>query len=300
MNDNREINRIKQILSNSFSKVYKLDISSVKSYYLKFFKYPHKYVINNVDLSSVFKRDRLKVSQYFYLLFRKNKRLQKYLNYYLWVLSEENLMITKDKNGNNCNFSDVLLNKVSFSDWTKQIRELSGDLINNQIKVINHKNIFNNKQVLKMKFKLQFINPLLKVLSQKKVSEIVNRVGSLTFLNHGDLQPKNILISKDRITIIDFEEAFIGPQGWDVGFLWGNIIYLTIENRKNFNAANSFWNKTIKNVIGENLRFNVVIFTVSAILMRIYFFPLMRVSDNNKKILLTFIQKMLKIYDYEA
>ena len=45
-------------------------------------------------------------------------------------------------------------------------------------------------------------------------------------LIHADLHTSNILASRDKMKIIDMEFAFMGPFGYDLGYLVGNILYL--------------------------------------------------------------------------
>lgn len=44
-------------------------------------------------------------------------------------------------------------------------------------------------------------------------------------LLHGDLHTGSVFINKDGIKVIDPEFAFYGPFGYDIGNLWGNLIF---------------------------------------------------------------------------
>lgn len=44
-------------------------------------------------------------------------------------------------------------------------------------------------------------------------------------LIHADLHTSNILASQDKMKIIDMEFAFMGPFGYDLGYLVGNLIF---------------------------------------------------------------------------
>lgn len=43
-------------------------------------------------------------------------------------------------------------------------------------------------------------------------------------LIHGDLHTSNILVSKNKMKLIDMEFSFMGPFGYDLGYLTGNLI----------------------------------------------------------------------------
>lgn len=75
-------------------------------------------------------------------------------------------------------------------------------------------------------------------------------------LIHADLHTSNIMASQDKMKVIDMEFAFMGPFGYDVGYLVGNLIsqycaacfkrFPSEQNRKQFKA---YLLATIKSLI---------------------------------------------------
>lgn len=75
-------------------------------------------------------------------------------------------------------------------------------------------------------------------------------------LIHADLHTSNILASRDEMKVIDMEFAFMGPFGYDLGYLVGNLIsqycaacfkrFPSEQNRKQFKA---YLLATIKSLI---------------------------------------------------
>ena len=65
-------------------------------------------------------------------------------------------------------------------------------------------------------------------------------------LIHADLHTSNIMASRDKMKVIDMEFAFMGPFGYDLGYLVGNLIsqycaacfkrFPSEQNRKQFKA----------------------------------------------------------------
>ncbi len=46
---------------------------------------------------------------------------------------------------------------------------------------------------------------------------------------HGDIKPDNILVIGDRLCLIDWEMAGVGPVGWDLGAILGAILILWVD-----------------------------------------------------------------------
>jgi 5-methylthioribose kinase len=75
------------------------------------------------------------------------------------------------------------------------------------------------------------ISPYLHHIAERhpEVAEIINEeAGRLTHtrecLIHGDFSPKNILISSDRLVLVDCEVAFYGDPAFDFGFLLCHLL----------------------------------------------------------------------------
>ena len=66
-------------------------------------------------------------------------------------------------------------------------------------------------------------------------------------LVHGDFSPKNLLVSPDLMTLIDFEVGHFGDPAFDNGFLLAHLALKTIKAEslvsENLNLALSVWNE---------------------------------------------------------
>lgn len=61
---------------------------------------------------------------------------------------------------------------------------------------------------------------------QGKVLKLKDRFQSFSQgLLHGDLHTGSVFVNEDGIKVIDPEFAFYGPFGYDIGNLWGNLIF---------------------------------------------------------------------------
>jgi len=67
-------------------------------------------------------------------------------------------------------------------------------------------------------------------LADRLASTVAPDRGELACL-HGDLHPKNAIVSHDRISLIDLEDVAMGPAGADLGSLLAGLLYLHVSNR---------------------------------------------------------------------
>lgn len=270
--------------TNPYSSVIQiLDKSKKIYYYIKFIHKSNKYIFRNHDLTVLFGRNRLFVSSFFENQFSKIAPCRKYLPDLVIESSSNNFLIYKNNDLEQKEFSKLIYENKS-DKWINRIMKLVDDFSFRRI----NKNVpeeLNNPQVLKLKMDLQIIKPLSYIFSKREVELLLEKIGPLYYLNHGDLQPKNILLSDKKITIIDFEEGFFGPEGWDLGFLWGNIFYLSITNKLLFSHLNKVWINHCLSKSNSKYRFNLFLFTLSTLLFRLYLFPLITLSKKSKFLL---------------
>ncbi len=71
-------------------------------------------------------------------------------------------------------------------------------------------------------FAMQITNDNRYVTERMKLRR--NCISHADALIHGDFHTSNILASDDRMKVIDMEFSFMGPFGYDLGYLTGNII----------------------------------------------------------------------------
>lgn len=73
-------------------------------------------------------------------------------------------------------------------------------------------------------------------------------------LVHGDFSPKNILVHRDRLVLLDHEVAHVGDPAFDVGFalahLLSKALHLPAQREALLGAAGVFW-KTWRQAAGE-------------------------------------------------
>jgi aminoglycoside phosphotransferase (APT) family kinase protein len=48
---------------------------------------------------------------------------------------------------------------------------------------------------------------------------------------HGDLHPKNAIVSHDRLSLIDLEDVAVGPAAADIGSLLASLLYMHVSKR---------------------------------------------------------------------
>ncbi|MCY2964524.1 MAG: aminoglycoside phosphotransferase family protein, partial [Planctomycetota bacterium] len=64
-------------------------------------------------------------------------------------------------------------------------------------------------------------------------------------LVHGDFSPKNVLLTADRLVLVDFETVHLGDPAFDLGFFLSHLLLKTVLHRARFeSAANltvAFW-----------------------------------------------------------
>lgn len=90
------------------------------------------------------------------------------------------------------------------------------------------------------------VDPYMRVVAEKhpelkeKIEiEIRRMLNQKEALVHGDYSPKNILVDKDKIYIIDFEVAHYGDPAFDLSFLLNHLLLKSIYMNK---KANDFLN----------------------------------------------------------
>lgn len=62
-------------------------------------------------------------------------------------------------------------------------------------------------------------------------AEIDRNLSTKLALVHGDYSPKNILVSRDRIYLIDFECAHFGDPAFDIAFVTNHLMLKAVKNK---------------------------------------------------------------------
>lgn len=281
--------------SSPFSKVFKIAYKSTP-FYLKIFNKSPNYYLNNYDLSDVFSRNRIVASDFFYKKFKENIQLKKYISKFSKTNSFFRILLTRANAANEVKLSNLIMNKRLTHTLVSNIYIFSKDLIENPIKVIPPTLLQNNK-VLRLKKELQFRKPLIYLFGENKTDILIQKLLDGEYLNHGDLQPKNLLVSENQLTMIDFEEGFIGLPGWDLGFLWGNLFYSLVGNKQVFDLLFENWSKLLSLDASKRLKLNITLFCTSTILMRIKEFPIFSLNAQEEKSLIRFVNKLINLYE---
>ncbi len=276
---------LKKVSFGLFSKVFSLKCGN-DCLYLKFFNYPKNFFLNGYDLSKVFDRDRLYVSTTIQKIFFENSHVRTYCSQETWSIKQLGLMITRETYQKSENLQQAILSSsLDTLSYLEKTLDLSRNLLKAE-KLFSRKTLenINNEEVLNLKLDLQFIKPLCRLLPVSEVEQMTKQLGLFNYLAQGDLQPKNIIFfSNGQMRIVDFEEGFWGPRGWDIGFLWGNLFYLCANcSREIKQKAKLFFEQLVSETNGS-LRLNVLYITASIILMRVYFFPLIDISLQEKR-----------------
>jgi hypothetical protein len=280
-----------KIVSNPFSEVFRLTRSSGVDLYFKFFKHPKKYIINGKDLSPLFKRGRMKVSMFLHKTYMKNKLLRNYLPRTL-AYEKQDFIITESCKGNILKFDAILVDKNSDFNWLETLKEITTDF-DSKNKVHKTYSFLHNSKVSKLKIDLQIRKPLIAIFGSNKTSIILKKLGKNIYLSHGDLQPKNIIVSQSEVKVIDYEEAFIGPFEWDIGFLWGNCIYYCVKDKVKFKKIFEEWVNQIS-LKKEGKDFNFVVISIASVLMRINDFPILELTSKESTALKLRVKQMSK------
>jgi thiamine kinase-like enzyme len=258
--------------TNPFNEVWELSIGSNIEIFIKKKKKRKKYQINNIDLSPVFYRN----SHFFIKNYKKSIKktpLNKYVRNEIYV--GNNITISFGYGEKETKLSKLIETSSLTAKNCYSLLLLSIDVLNTQ-KLTHHiyddKIKIRNKNILDAKFELQILNPLLYNFSESTTKKFISDIGNPEYLCHGDLQPKNLFLSKENeLRVIDFEECFWGHHGWDIGFLWGNIFAHSLNNA-NHKLLLMNYDELISKIDVKS-KFNVIIFTISTLLMRKFDFP---------------------------
>jgi len=238
---------MKCVSKGMFSNVYFIGHVSKFFVFVKIFKRSKKYINNGYNLESLYKRDRLKTSVWGYCHFFKNHILRRYLPPKVYSLKYIPSLITISRLGNTIN-SAILLDLDDGKHLISKINQFTLDLrkatlfYNQEVP-----SFLKNNQIWKLKKELQIIKPLSYSVSKKKANILADKLGDCNYIAHGDLQPKNFIYDSGCLEIIDFEESFLAPKSWDEGFLWGNLLYLSVNNSLLSGVVLNYWNKLSKN-----------------------------------------------------
>jgi thiamine kinase-like enzyme len=265
-----------------------------KYYFAKRFLYPDNYFLNGYNLSVIFKRNRLDVCIFFESFFTKNIN-NSYLCKTVYVSKINNIAIVEGGSSKGKNV-DELIGRKHFGHCLKELKILSKELLKCDKKKKGFSK-FDNKNILNFKIKMQLRKPLQFIMNKDAVEKVVSKIGAMKYVNHGDLQPKNIIYINKKLKIIDFEEGFIGPFGWDIGFLWGNLIYLTIADEKDFLKTVEIFEKNIISSCGKQAKYNILLFCLCSILMRINMFPLRKFSHRQIEKLNVLVSRYIKLLE---
>jgi len=68
-------------------------------------------------------------------------------------------------------------------------------------------------------------------LAKQINAEIERNLSTKLALVHGDYSPKNILMTPDRLYILDFECAHFGDPAYDVGFITNHLMLKAVKNK---------------------------------------------------------------------
>lgn len=260
---------------------------------LKFFRPAKTFLLNGYNLKPLLKRDRLRVSTRTYNKLKTYKRIVEYLPPDLWTFPGYGLIITSERNGDFINLSKLLKACNSITILPK-IHKLTRDWLS--VESSNHEppKEFNNRSVWVLKRDLQIIKPLSFIFRENEIINFIRQLGPMKYFSHGDLQPKNILVTGNELEIVDFEEGFFAPLAWDVGFLWGNLLYLTAYYEKEFVKYYQTW-LLLRSRMKSSTRRNFTIITIAIFLMRMWMFPLEKLSKRKEIILRKKVIKMKEL-----
>lgn len=274
------------------SAIYRLYLGK-SSLFFKFLLSPQKFQLNNYDLSCLLRRDRLAVSKYIYQILKKQQKINKYLPPDLWTLPKHNLIITTEDCYDLVSLDSLITIKRS-KFLSPKIFRLTLDWFGSNIKLKSCPKLLNNNDIWKLKAELQFIKPLSSIMSLLEAKTLVKKLGPIKYIAHGDLQPKNILMSKNKVRVVDFDEGFLGPISWDCGFLWGNLLYLSAAYHNKFYDYYNLWLNLRKSIYLAQVKVNFTIITIAILLMRIHLFQLKKISKNREAIFKKNIAEVIK------
>lgn len=272
--------RLDVVAATPCSTIYRLCLGK-RSLFFKFLLSPQKFQLNNYDLSCLLRRDRLAVSKYIYQILKRQQKINKYLPGDLWTLPKHNLIITTEDCYDLVGLDSLITVKRSKFLLPKIFR-LTLDWFGNNVKLKSCPKLLNNNEVWKLKAELQFIKPLSSIMSRLKAEKLVKKLGPIKYIAHGDLQPKNILMVKNKVRVVDFDEGFLAPIAWDCGFLWGNLLYLSAVYHNKFYDYYNLWLTLRKSIYSAQVKVNFTIITIAILLMRVYLFPLKKISKSQK------------------
>lgn len=287
--------KILETYNHPFAQIIKLESSKGEIFFLKHFIYPKNYLINEYDISPAYKKDRLRVYLKFHSLIGRNRKLAKYLVKIVYFSFKDDLLLTK-RNRNEVAFSDLIIKNIINKKQFTEIAKLTEYLIGSNLKINSQSENDKNKIILNLKLRLQFKKPLLYILKEQEVIDIISNLGKMNYISHGDLQPKNIVFSRGKMEIFDFEEGFLAPQGWDAGFLWGNIFYLSAKNKKTLRKHQKVFKNIIHKIIHKQLRSNIAKITGAIVMMRLKMFPLIKLNSKQSEMLTELAKDFIKLY----
>lgn len=164
----------------------------------------------------------------------------------------------------------TLLNHLSAIDSKEEEFELYKNIIDNLIKIhsidfkkIEESNKFNESfDYEKLKFEMNFsikyfVQILLGIDDQRKIDNLSNLFGPLCIrlaekkrvLTHRDFHSRNIMIKKNELKIIDFQDARWGLPQYDLSSLLDDCYYdLSNDNRE---KLKKYYFENMKNLIGQ-------------------------------------------------
>lgn len=276
-----------EICTSDHSKIFKVSILN-NDCYVKRFLYFQNDIYNGFDLSLLYRRDRLKISLWGQKYFGKISLTKEYVSRYFFGLKKINILFNFYRQIKAVNLSEIIKEVKDENKWIRQINKLTKILlkINNEV-ISEVPTWINDIKIWELKKQLQLIKPLSHVFNKSKVNKLVLKLGKTIYIAHGDLQPKNLLLKNDGLEIIDFEECFVAPKHWDVGFLWGNLLYESVKYQELFYILKKYW------LFFAKKNNNFVIISLSVCLMRIYMFPVFDLKNSQKKQLVEFCRYYL-------
>lgn len=282
---------VNRIPSSPLCRIYQINLWP-SQIFVKHFLQPKTYVINGFDLTPLTQRVHSEVSKYVYTGLKKNSVLDRYLPAHLFSVPLLNTIITTESNKNLMNLQTVIEEKHSLS-LLPLLHQFTLDWFQVNMSILSTPRFLQNTSVWKLKTDLQLTQPLEKIMTSQKARQVINKLGPPSYLSHGDLQPKNLLTNTNCLRVVDFDEGGCCPLGWDSGFLWGNLLYLSGAYLDEFNAYFNTWISLQQNIDDVNLKYNFTLVTLSIFLMRINSFPLTQLSLSQKKALLIKAKSLL-------
>lgn len=248
------------------------------SFFIKYFHDLPRFTAGNSDISPAYKRDRVSVSSWAYNVFQDHSPTRKYFPELIAALPRERILITKSIPQPNATLETVFTNRSFTRNHLLRLKSLTECFSKTPTRVSRIPAFLNNNAVLALKLNLQFQKPLALLLSPREAHLATQQLRKhLNYPSLGDLQPKNILISKNSLYLIDFEEAFVGPLGWDIGFLWGNILYSAACQKTLLAHLTDAWQRLAWK-LPDPMRRNAFTISSAAIAMRLFLFPTMKLT----------------------